>query len=125
MYVFSDPAWTAGAPGPTMHTLDQLDAKAEKRTPISAASTGDVNTQVLITTHSPEVLDVLDPEDVLLVTAPDGVTEVGRLSPSQVAEPHPTELSVAKPAQVVTSLPSHRFFAQSPTGRPSHAARVP
>ena len=41
--------------------------------------------QMLITTHSPEVLDVLDPEDVLLVTAPDGVTEVGRLSPSQVA----------------------------------------
>jgi predicted ATPase len=37
-------------------------------------------TQVLFSTHSPEVLDMLGPEEVLLVTAPDGKTSVRQLS---------------------------------------------
>jgi hypothetical protein len=37
-------------------------------------------TQVLMATHSPTILDALDPENILLVTAPRGVTQVRRLS---------------------------------------------
>jgi predicted ATPase len=37
-------------------------------------------TQVILATHSPAVLDALEPEDILLVTAPRGVTRARRLS---------------------------------------------
>jgi len=37
-------------------------------------------TQVILATHSPTVLDTLEPEDILLVTAPRGVTRARRLS---------------------------------------------
>jgi len=40
-------------------------------------------TQVLVTTHSPELLELLDPDDVRVVTRTEGVTSVSRLHPSQ------------------------------------------
>src|SRR5262249_12384255 len=43
-------------------------------------------TQVLFATHSPEVLDMLEPEEVLLVTAPEGRTSVRRLTNEEVQQ---------------------------------------
>ena len=40
--------------------------------------------QVIFTTHSPSVMDVLDPEEVLLVTAEDGATQVRNLSAAEI-----------------------------------------
>ena len=40
--------------------------------------------QIVFTTHSPEVLDVLDPDEILLVIAPEGKTEARRLSSQEV-----------------------------------------
>lgn len=40
-------------------------------------------TQVLVTTHSPELLELVDPDDVRVVTRTEGVTSVSRLHPSQ------------------------------------------
>jgi predicted ATPase len=42
------------------------------------------DTQVLFTTHSPAVLDVLEPEEILLATALKGSTEVRRLTPNEM-----------------------------------------
>lgn len=41
--------------------------------------------QVLVTTHSPELLDLLDPEDVRVVRRDSGITTVSRLDPAQQA----------------------------------------
>ena len=41
-------------------------------------------TQVLITTHSPELLDLIDPDCVRVVTRHAGTTELARLHASQV-----------------------------------------
>jgi ABC-type Na+ transport system ATPase subunit NatA len=43
------------------------------------------SSQVIFTTHSSEVLDILRPEEVLLATARGGGTSVRRLSPDEVA----------------------------------------
>ncbi len=40
--------------------------------------------QIIFATHSSEVLDMLRPEEVLLVTAPEGWTEARNLSPDEV-----------------------------------------
>lgn len=42
-------------------------------------------TQMIFTTHSPEVLDILAPEEVLLVTAPGGKTEARKLSSIEIS----------------------------------------
>ena len=42
------------------------------------------NSQIVFTTHSPDVLDVLEPNEVLLVVAPDGYTTADHLSPDEV-----------------------------------------
>ncbi len=41
--------------------------------------------QILFTTHSPEVLNILDPQEVILVNASTGVTTARRLSPAEIA----------------------------------------
>jgi predicted ATPase len=41
--------------------------------------------QIIFTTHSSEVLDILRPEEVLMTTARDGKTSVRPLSPDEVA----------------------------------------
>ena len=41
--------------------------------------------QILFTTHSPEVLNILDPEEVLLVSASKGMTTARRLSPAEIS----------------------------------------
>ena len=40
--------------------------------------------QILFTTHSPEVLDILEPEELLLITANDGATNARKLSLEEV-----------------------------------------
>ena len=42
------------------------------------------DTQVLFTTHSAEVMDILRPEEILYVTAPRGRTEVRTLTEPEV-----------------------------------------
>jgi predicted ATPase len=42
-------------------------------------------TQIVFSTHSPAVLDMLKPEEILLVTAPEGNTEVRGLSPHEMS----------------------------------------
>ncbi|OJW14704.1 MAG: hypothetical protein BGO49_17100 [Planctomycetales bacterium 71-10] len=42
------------------------------------------DTQMLFTTHSAAVLDILEPEEVLLATAVEGSTEVRRLTPDEL-----------------------------------------
>jgi predicted ATPase len=42
--------------------------------------------QFIFATHSPEVLDMLRPEEVLLVTAPEGRTEARKLSSDEVSQ---------------------------------------
>lgn len=51
---------------------------------ISLLRTYSGDTQMLFTTHSPAVLDILKPEEVLLVTADEGSTEVRRLTPGEM-----------------------------------------
>ncbi len=58
-------------PGLLRKLIDQLRTYSDK-------------TQVIFTTHSPEVLDILRPEEVLLVTAPGGSTQARRLSPEEI-----------------------------------------
>lgn len=41
-------------------------------------------TQMLFTTHSLEVLDILHPEEILLATAPEGSTTVRKLTPGEI-----------------------------------------
>ncbi len=41
-------------------------------------------TQLIFSTHSPAVLDMLQPEEIRLVTAPDGKTAVRALSPDEI-----------------------------------------
>ena len=41
-------------------------------------------TQMLFTTHSPEVLDILRPEEILLATSPKGLTTVRKLTSEEV-----------------------------------------
>jgi AAA domain, putative AbiEii toxin, Type IV TA system len=41
--------------------------------------------QILFTTHSPEVLNFLDPEEVLLVSATNGMTTARSLSPEEIS----------------------------------------
>jgi hypothetical protein len=40
--------------------------------------------QIIFTTHSPDVLDLLEPAEAVLVTAPDGHTAARRLSPDEI-----------------------------------------
>ncbi len=42
--------------------------------------------QMIFTTHSSEVLDMLQPEEVILVTADDGITKARKLSPTEISE---------------------------------------
>ncbi len=42
------------------------------------------DTQMLFTTHSPEVLDILKPEEILLATAPGGSTKIRRLTGPEI-----------------------------------------
>jgi predicted ATPase len=42
--------------------------------------------QIVFTTHSSDVLDILRPEEVVLVTANEGVTNARSLSPAEIAE---------------------------------------
>lgn len=51
---------------------------------VSLLRTYSGDTQVLFTTHSPAVLDILRPEEVLLATASEGATEVRRLTPDEM-----------------------------------------
>lgn len=44
-----------------------------------------VHSQVLVTTHSPELLDQLAPDDVRVVERRDGITQVSRMDPDQKA----------------------------------------
>jgi hypothetical protein len=41
--------------------------------------------QIVFTTHSPQVLDILDPEEILLVSAPKGLTTVRSLSQREIS----------------------------------------
>lgn len=40
--------------------------------------------QTIFTTHSPEVLDILEPEEIILVTAPEGSTQARKLEPDEI-----------------------------------------
>jgi hypothetical protein len=51
---------------------------------ISILGTYSFETQVLFTTHSPTVLDILKPEEIQLATATDGRTSVRKLSPDEL-----------------------------------------
>jgi predicted ATPase len=42
------------------------------------------SSQVIFTTHSPDVLDVLGPNEVVFISAPEGATKARRLSPAEV-----------------------------------------
>ena len=44
------------------------------------------HSQIIFATHSPEVLDILRPEEVLLVSANEGNTEVRNLSPDEISQ---------------------------------------
>lgn len=51
---------------------------------ISILRTYSSQSQTIITTHSPEVLDILEPEEILLVTAPEGSTQARKLEPDEI-----------------------------------------
>jgi predicted ATPase len=51
---------------------------------ISILRTYSHETQILFTTHSLAVLDILHPEEILLATAPEGSTTVRKLTPDEI-----------------------------------------